>query len=654
METSVRGFTKLIWWSTIMSVALLLVSTMPAWSATYVSGPGTLDRSGETYVVTQDFSCSGTAFVIGASNVVLDLGGHTITYGTGGATSYGVWLPVGYESPTRNAAANSEIKNGTLTQHPASAAVHCYGVYSRYAPNTAGPIIHDLTINTHSVGSMGIHLDDAGLGVQIYNCVLNTSNVPVSIDEGCPAIQLANGPFGTATSRALIHHNTVNGAQKGVDLSAGPTYVDVYSNQIHHVAPPANAKASYGVGCWSVAYCRIYDNVISTQHGMGILLQYGSEHNEIYGNNIDVADDQPDEWNHAVGIRLRHGGSYNKIHDNTVIARSVNTAFASQELKVFNMGDSIDEDFEHGVPDNNEIYRNTFTCLWNADMNAARVCCLFGRLGTGNSFHDNTLISNTWPVSFQEPSVGTLEFKNNRIEKGPNPNGGWATFLLWNGSQGHRVVDVSLGPGVYLTGNYIRWGSGTNSLQFEWTTTITVKDTAGSAVAGATVTITDCNGTTEYTGTTNASGQVGPVLKQKLLTQGVPTNYTPHTVRVTKTGYSDGTATVTVDASKSATVTIESSSSSGPTIHKQVDPQNAVPGQTITYTITYSNQTGGTIRNVVITDQLPASVQYVAGSVRLNGAPVTPDPYSNGSLAVPVGDLAAGVGGTITFDGKVR
>ncbi|RMG43948.1 MAG: right-handed parallel beta-helix repeat-containing protein [Acidobacteria bacterium] len=53
----------------------------PVAGQTPVSGPAVLDQPGETYVVTADFTAPGTAFVIAADDITLDLNGHTVVFG---------------------------------------------------------------------------------------------------------------------------------------------------------------------------------------------------------------------------------------------------------------------------------------------------------------------------------------------------------------------------------------------------------------------------------------------------------------------------------------------------------------------------------------------------------------------------------------------
>jgi uncharacterized repeat protein (TIGR01451 family) len=646
-------------WNIVLGAALVVLFAKPAWSVTYLSGSATLDRGGETYVVNQNFSASGTALTITAANVVLDLGGHTVTYGTGGAADcYGVNIK----------GINAEIKNGTLTQAAGNDAIHCHAICSSWVSNVAGPIIHDLTINTHSAGSRGVYLVGGGVGLRIYGCVFNTSNTVVSLDdEGCPAIQLWGPSYGSAAAHALIHHNTINGAQRGINLvgqepvdpERSPRYVDIYSNQIHPLAPATNAKVSTGIHLFGSSHCRIFDNVISTSHGRGIKLQYHSDYNEVYGNTIDVSDDQPDYYNNVYGIRLRHGPSYNKIHHNTVVCRSVNTA-NNQALVCFQLGDE-QAVADSGVPYGNEIYSNTFDCRWNRDMDGARVCVEIAHIGTGNSFHDNTLISNTWPVEFRDPSIGPLEFRANTIRMGSAPNEAWDTVMLWGdaGPAGpHRLIDTVCGPGVSLTDAH--WGKNGGSYDVEWSLTAAVMDGKGAAISGATVTIQDKTGATVYTGTTDGAGKAVAALREYTNATGGKTYYTPHTVKATKAGYTDATATVTVDATKQVTLTLGGGSRADISI--QATPLAVAPlvyydnpsEGVVTFTIAYSNDTGATMYNAVVRSAIQSAMTYVPGSAKLNGQTITPDPYQNGSLVISLGNLAAGASGTITFQATVN
>ena len=85
------------------------------------------------------------------------------------------------------------------------------------------------------------------------------------------------------------------------------------------------------------------------------------------------------------------------------------------------------------------------------------------------------------------------------------------------------------------------------------------------------------------------------------------------------------------------------------TLIKQSNPQYAIVGTTITYTIIASNYGTIPVSNVVVNDLLPSELEFVNGSVQINSNPM---PLENILLGVNIGTLGAGVSKTISFDVK--
>ena len=86
----------------------------------------------------------------------------------------------------------------------------------------------------------------------------------------------------------------------------------------------------------------------------------------------------------------------------------------------------------------------------------------------------------------------------------------------------------------------------------------------------------------------------------------------------------------------------------------------ALPGSTITYTLTATVSGSGTLNNLRIADTAPANTAYQAGSLRLDGSPLTDaadadaGEFASGAIAVRLGNVAAGSARSVTFTVKIN
>ncbi|SEM90106.1 conserved repeat domain-containing protein [Paenibacillus sp. OV219] len=87
-------------------------------------------------------------------------------------------------------------------------------------------------------------------------------------------------------------------------------------------------------------------------------------------------------------------------------------------------------------------------------------------------------------------------------------------------------------------------------------------------------------------------------------------------------------------------------SSPNVSVVKSSNAIDAVVGDTITYTITATNNGISPVNNVTLVDPIPAGASFIAGSVTVNGSPRTADSPNTG---IQIGTIAAGAVATVTF-----
>jgi len=184
-----------------------------------------------------------------------------------------------------------------------------------------------------------------------------------------------------------------------------------------------------------------------------------------------------------------------------------------------------------------------------------------------------------------------------------------------------------------------------------WTVAIYKDDGAGGGVA---------NDGVHQSGETNVASSTGSLAAEATFKCFVAVTV-PAGAAGGATDTTSLTATSQYDASKHATdVFTTTANSAVMTLTKSVDKAQAAPGDTVRYTLTYTNTGNAQATTVVIRDTVPTAVTYVANSVKVNGAAKTDAAdadnvtVASGVITVTLGTVAAGASGTITFDATVN
>jgi hypothetical protein len=167
-------------------IIIIIILSLPslAFGKTNISTlPFTCSTQGETYVLTKSLSTPGTAIVISANNVTLDLKGHTITFGTDNKKSNGI-------ETTWNKN-NIEIFGGKIIHGGEGNPPGCNGVFIQEVSTNAR--IHDVEILVKSRASGDVHERTCGISMlrarnpKVYNCVVDNQASEVINRHSIPA-----------------------------------------------------------------------------------------------------------------------------------------------------------------------------------------------------------------------------------------------------------------------------------------------------------------------------------------------------------------------------------------------------------------------------------------------------------------------------------
>jgi hypothetical protein len=294
-----------------------------------------LDRQGGYYRLNSDRVAAGSAFVVTANDITLDLNGHSVIYNdqSGNTPVYGVYVRVGVDRFT--------VKNGTIRQgrgaSSRSPALYFYGASWVRGPHA----VHDLILYTHGDQSGGI-VADQGYGFnnsRIFRTYIEVRSDTHRMDGGgAEAIDVNAMNQGGVQ----IFDNIIVGAHRGI--AAGrlgeqrgmkANRSKIYNNRIQHERRKHGNKSSYGIALAGRSHnVHIYRNQIVSDDGRGIILDglgqgvaEGTSGNAVYDNRIDVQYSSSVAQgayveNNVYGIRNRYASGDNRYERNQILVTS--------------------------------------------------------------------------------------------------------------------------------------------------------------------------------------------------------------------------------------------------------------------------------------------------------------------------------------------
>ena len=272
-----------------------------------------------TYYLASDVSSAGTCFALGASNITINLNGHTITYGTGGGTAptpaisaCAGWYTSLTASQCLGGGGNLTVYGGNIVE-AANAAPFSHIFWMGQGDGAGGGYIHDLNVTFQSVGSQFFHGEVDGGGYKIQNNVVNdnVTNIqqpgqsPLGARAAFQGYVIHTDEEGTGTPAPDdISGNTFNGSAQG-GVADGVANSQIYNNIIKLTSYYSN---DYGV-LVAMNGQNVHDNTIT---GRGRGLDGESSGFILNHNTVNVAEEANNseyngcELDGTYGIRVKN------------------------------------------------------------------------------------------------------------------------------------------------------------------------------------------------------------------------------------------------------------------------------------------------------------------------------------------------------------
>jgi uncharacterized repeat protein (TIGR01451 family) len=179
---------------------------------------------------------------------------------------------------------------------------------------------------------------------------------------------------------------------------------------------------------------------------------------------------------------------------------------------------------------------------------------------------------------------------------------------------------------------------------------------------------TDCSGTltgsdTPLTSavTVNAGDKVCIIVKEMIAINAGYEAVNAVTVTAQFT-YTNASPALSATYTRSDATTVSNAANSGLRLAKTVDKSTAKSGDTLLYTIAYSNVSSGTVSNIVIADSTPSYTTFVSAAcgtlpTGITACAVSTQPSSGSTGAIKwtlTGSLASSASGQVTFSVRIQ
>lgn len=519
-----------------------------------VSAPGELTQSDTEYRLITDIAADGTAFVIKASQVTLNLNGHTITYHQKPAATnvHGVLIP-GYNKK------DIAIVNGRIIEGSGGGAPASHPIYDYDAGNIE---VSGLEIEYTSPDTSAIEFNWVSNAIIHHNTIQDKGSKVSNRHQGVAVIEANRGGKG---SKFEIHHNVVygarhNGIRAGVDSNIYNNEVNISSVVTNSTGISASGNifrnrvlgaGVHPIGIWPGSNVKVYANYVEVQNtakgeeysdtGASCLrMTWGNDNVEVMNNTFILhAEDNSQQngvrsWGRALWVGLPKPEQKASFHDNLIVALNNDGKAKAAAVAIVCLNESPHLEFRHNV-----IISNWGNILL-ADS--------YGHAGGFARFAGNRII--------REGSADNYRTILSQYAAGPS-----TAVLIDNSFENGASLDAL---GLEFDGKALK------ELAIGWRLQVSASDSKGP-ISGARVEVADKNGTPVFSGITGSDGTLTVEIVSYLLTnrdesgkpltaarlfagKGNRIEKSPHTVTVVN-GEQRKTATVNVEGNREAAFT---------------------------------------------------------------------------------------------------
>ncbi|RJG37347.1 fibronectin type III domain-containing protein [Motilimonas pumila] len=543
--------------------------------------PWTLDQSDVTYLITEDITAESGIFKVTGENIVLDLGGHTLTHADKLHTAYNG------KDPNNNGmaiwrlnypltAGKLKIVNGIIRQGSAANIGGNYGGYNAiHTSNTDDLEIAGITFDYHTAQTYALYMSfSPSYPYQDAEYYIHHNTFK---DRGWHIVNrhgktggrslLFTGTPPADRSNFKLHYNLVkrtrqNGLSGSASVLHNEVYVDSWATNAFAIQP----YSAPGKNAGEVRHNRMF---LTGYHAIGATWAHESLNvadNLIHMESINSGKNR---WwesfgdqNSLNGLRITNYGKGGQVRNNLVYSR--NTIVGTARNGALMRGTEFFSDYSI----KGTILEDSTIRLEAEDSITDRVSPVVTQ-GTSNLDHEitlyrnSTLSSNITNVRFGD-SYGrgyNHHFHNVHFEKlGDNPH--YHTFIF-DGAysrDGHVIRDATFSGGAAWDDVYWKATGDLSAYSVQWTLTL-------SGQPNAQVGIQNVNGETVFSGYFDVSGKLQVPLTQATIRplqwtpastgSGVRDKFqhqkifaTPHTVTVTTADGSRQEQQVNMDGQK--------------------------------------------------------------------------------------------------------